>query len=487
MLFSLYEREAAVSPANARSVDGTELTLEQADVNGLAANLRGSVLFPGDASYDAARAVWNGMIDRRPAMIVKCLGVGDVVNCVNFAREHSIRLSIKSGGHNISGLSLADGALTIDTSLMKGVWVDTARRRAHAQAGCVLGDVDRETQLHGLAAVLGFVSNTGITGLTLGGGFGYLTRRFGWTSDTVRSIELVTHDGNIVRASETSEPELFWGLRGGGGNFGVVTSIEYELFPVGPEIMGGAVAWRAEDAPEVLEMYRQLTEDAPPEHASVAVLRMAPPAPWLPKEIHGKPIVAIFVCDSGPRAEAAERVAAIKAFKSPVGDILQPRPYNTQQSILDATQPDGRRYYWKSEYLPEIVPGLLTKAITHLERVTSPHSAILLFPLGGQLNTLPDDHSAVGNRDAKFVINIAGAWDDTDEDDTHISWARGAWEDIREFSTGGTYINFLTEEEGDPRIHDAFRGNYERLAQVKSKYDPSNMFRMNKNISPRRT
>ncbi len=480
-----YGKEGTMSTIKARASDGSELMLPTSAVEALAASLRGTLLRPDDAGYHEARAIWNGMIDRRPALIAQCLGVGDMVASVNFAHEHGVRLSIKSGGHNISGLSLADGALTIDTSRMRGVWVDPKEQRAIAQTGCVLGDVDHETQLHGLAAVLGFVSNTGIAGLTLGGGFGYLTRRFGWTSDNVRSFEVVTPDGAVVRASESEESELFWGLRGGGGNFGVVTKIEYDLYPVGPEIMGGAVAWRAEDAPEVLDMYRRITAEAPPEQTCVAALRIAPPAPWLPPEIHGKPIVAVFVCDSGPMAEAAERAAVLKGFGSPVGDILQPRPYTELQSILDATQPNGRRYYWKSEFLPGLDQAFLAKTEAGLERITSPHSATLVFPIGGKLNTLSEGHSAVGNRDTRFVVNIAAAWDDPAEDDRHIAWARGSWEEIRSFSTGGTYINFLTEEEGDARIQEAYRGNLERLVDVKSAYDPGNLLRVNKNIRPR--
>lgn len=469
----------------AKSRDGGDLLLSRSDVDALVSGVRGDVLTAGDAGYDDARSIWNGMIDRRPAVIVRCLGVRDVVSCVNFARESGVALTVRSGGHNISGLAVADGALTIDLTRMRGVFVDPHKRVAHAQGGCVLGDVDRETQVHGLAAVLGFVSNTGIAGLTLGGGFGYLTRRYGWTSDNTRSIELVTPDGAVVRASETDEPELFWGLRGGGGNFGVATRFEYELFPVGPDIMAGAVAWRAEEAAEVLEFFRAYTAEAPAEHSVVAVLRRAPPAPWLPADVHGEPVVVLLSCDSGPMAEATKRAAAIKSCGRPVGDVLQPRPYTTQQSLLDATQPNGRRYYWKSEYLPEITQGLLDRTIAGLAAIRSPHSAILLFPLGGALNDMADDHSAVGNRDATFVANIAGAWEDPADDDTNIGWARDLWESIREFSTGGTYINFLTEEEGDARIQASFRGNYDRLVAVKTKYDPDNLFRVNKNIVPR--
>ena len=425
------------------------------------------------------------MIDRRPALIARCLGVADVVTCVNFAREHGLILSIKGGGHNISGLAVCDGGLMLDMSRMRGVWVDPTTRTARAQAGCLLSDVDRETQLHGLAAVLGFISNTGIAGLTLGGGFGYLTRRFGWTSDNLISLEVVTADGRIVRASEKENSDLFWGLRGGGGNFGVVTDFEYKLHPVGPEVTAGAIAWRAESAGKVLEMFRAVMEKAPPEFVCVAGLRIAPPAPWLAKDVHGKPIVALFVCHTGQLTEGEKLVAPIKAFGSPVGDIIQRRPYVTQQNLLDGTQPKGRRYYWKSEYLPDLKPDLLAKTISHAKAISSPHSAILLFPLDGTLNRLPENHSAVGNRDAAWVLNITASWEKAENDTANIEWARAAWRDLRRFSTGGTYVNFLTEEEGDDRVHAAYGNNYERLVEVKSKWDPANLFTMNKNIAPR--
>jgi FAD/FMN-containing dehydrogenase len=424
------------------------------------------------------------MIDRHPALVARCLGVADVVTCVDFAREHGIALSIKGGGHNIAGLAVCDGGLTLDTSLMRGVWVDPARRTARAQAGCLLGDVDRETQVHGLAAVLGFVSNTGIAGLTLGGGFGYLTRRFGWTSDNVLSMEVVTADGRVVRASESENADLFWGLRGGGGNCGVVTGFEYRLHPVGPEIVAGVIAWRGEDAPRVLEMFRAVAEQAPPELACVALLRPAPPAPWLPKDIHGRPIVAIVACHTGAPEQGEKLVASIKSFGSPVGDILQRRSYVAQQSLLDATQPKGRRYYWKSEYLSGLKPAMIEKAAEHWQRIGSPHSAIVLFPIGGTLHRLPNDHSPAGNRDATWVLNVTGAWERPEDDAANVEWARAAWRDLRPYSTGGTYVNFLTEEEAGDRIRAAYGENYARLAKVKAKWDPTNLFRANKNVAP---
>ncbi len=446
--------------------------------------LRGPLLKPGEAGYEDCRTVWNAMIQRRPALVARCLGVSDVLAGVRFAREQGVALAIKGGGHNIAGLGTCEGGLLLDLGLMRGVWVDPAARTARAQGGCLLGDVDRETQLHGLAATLGFVSNTGTAGLTLGGGFGYLSRRFGWTSDTVTEMEVVTADGRIVRASERENPDLFWGLRGGGGNFGVVTRFDYQLAPVGPEIMGGAIAWRDERAPEVLELQRQIMAEAPPELSMASALRRAPPAPWLAKEVHGQGVVLLVMCHSGSVAEGERWAARLKSLGGAVGDVIQRRPYVTQQSLLDATQPKGRRYYWKSEYLPALERPVMEAAIRHARAIGSPHSAIIFFPIGGALEQKPADHSAVGNRDAQWVLNITGSWEKPEDDATHVEWARAAWREMRAFSTGGTYVNFLTEEEGGERIQSAYGPNLARLVEVKRRWDPDNLFRINKNIAP---
>jgi FAD/FMN-containing dehydrogenase len=369
---------------------------------------------------------------------------------------------------------------------MRGVWVDPQKKVAHAQAGSLLGDVDRETQVHGLAAVLGFVSQTGIAGLTLGGGFGYLTRRWGWTADNVAAMDVVTAEGRLVRASIDENADLFWALRGGGGNFGVVTGIDYALYRVGPEIVGGVVAWPANEAPAVLELYRTIAEVAPPELTLVLLLRPAPSAPWLPKEMHGKPIVGILACYTGEPEDGEKAVAPIKSFGKPIGDVLVRRPYAQLQSLLDATQPKGRRYYWKSEYVSNVDPALCDKLIAHAARIQSPHSMVGLFQIAGALNRLNADHSPVGNRDARYVLNIAGAWDQASDDPANVDWARAAWNDLKSFSTGGTYINFLTEDEGPERIEAALGKGLRRLAEVKAKWDPGNMFRINRNIKPAR-
>ncbi|MEJ2689012.1 MAG: FAD-binding oxidoreductase [Deltaproteobacteria bacterium] len=466
------------------TLNGREVELQQQALAGLKARLVGPVILAGDPDYEDCRTVWNAMIDRKPAFVVRCIGVSDVISCVRFAREHELLLCIKGGGHNIAGLGTADSAMMLDMSLMRGVWVDVEKKLAHVQAGCLLGDVDRETQLHGLATVLGFVSLTGITGLTLGGGFGYLTRRWGWTSDNVAAMDIVTAEAKLVRASEKMNADLFWGLRGGGGNFGVVTGIDYKLYHLGPEIVGGPVAWPASEASQVIELYQTLTEKAPPELTLATFIRPAPPAPWLPEDYHGKLIVVILACYSGDPDQGEKLVAPIKSFGKPIGDVLIRRPYVQLQSMLDATQPKGRRYYWKSEYLPNIQSALCKKFIEHGEKIPSPHSAVILFHLGGALNALNAWHSPVGNRETHYVLNIAGSWEQEAEDKVNIEWVRQAWSEMKEFSTGGTYINFLAEDEGPERMEAALGNGLERLSEIKAKWDPQNVFRINRNIPP---
>lgn len=467
-----------------KAADGGMVQVSPEILQAFKAGFAGPVLAPDDAAYEETRKVWNAMIDRRPGLIVRCSGTSDVVQAVRFARRHQFLISVRGGGHNIAGLAVCEGGLMIDLSLLKGVWVDPEARAARAQPGCMLGELDRETQLHGLAAVLGFVSATGIAGLTVGGGFGYLTRQHGWTCDNLISMEVVTADGKLVRTAADENAELFWALRGGSGNFGIVTSFEYRLFPVGPEILGGAIAWRAEDAREVLNFYREFTSTAPRETTCVAVLRIAPPAPWLPKEIHGKPIVAVFVCHSGDIETGETIVAPLRHFGRPVADIVTRRPYTQMQTLLDATQPKGRRYYWKSHYLARIDSKLTDVLVEHATRLVSPHSAIVLFHLQGALGELAADHSPAGNRDAAFVLNITSSWESAAEDSVNLRWTRDCFEATQRFSTGGTYINFLTEEEGSARIEAAYgKPILARLAALKKSYDPDNFFRHTKSIS----
>jgi FAD/FMN-containing dehydrogenase len=465
-------------------LNGNTVELNAAALQAFKAAFKGQVLTAEDASFEDTRKIWNAMIDRRPGLIARCTGTADVVQAVRFARQHGLLSSVRGGGHNIAGLAVCEGGLMIDLSLLRGVWVDATRQVAQAQAGCTLGDVDRETQLHGLAAVLGFVSATGIAGLTVGGGFGYLTRSHGWTCDNVVSMEVVTAAAQVLRVSENENAELFWALRGGGGNFGIVTSFEYKLFPVGPEILGGAIAWRGEDTQQVLDAYREFSTKAPRELTTVAVLRKAPPAPWLPKEVHGQPIVALFVCYSGKAEDGEALLAPLRKLGQPVADVVMRRPYAQMQSLLDATQPKGRRYYWKSHYLAGIDGRMIDLASEHASRIRSPHSAILLFQIQGALNERPAGYSPAGNRNAAYVLNIAGSWESADDDAVNVAWARECFEATRSGSTGGTYINFLTEEEGRDRIEAAYsQADLVKLAALKHRYDPENLFRHTKNVA----
>ena len=467
-----------------RAADGGAVRVSPEILQAFRNGFRGTIVAPEDSDYDETRKIWNAMIDRRPGLIVRCTGTADIVHAVRFARQHQFLVSVRGGGHNIAGLAVCEGGLMIDLSLMKGVWVDEKGQTARAQGGCTLGDVDRETQLHGLAAVLGFVSNTGIGGLTVGGGFGYLTRRFGYTCDNLVSMEVVTAEGRVARAAADENAELFWALRGGGGNFGIVASFEYKLYPVGPEILGGAIVWRAEDAQQVLDFYRKFTAETPRETTSVAVLRIAPPAPWLPKEIHGKPIIAVFICHSGRVDDGEKIVAPLRGLGRPVADIVMPRPYTQMQSLLDATQPKGRRYYWKSHYLTRVEPRAIDALIDCAARMPSPLSAIVIFQLQGALGELPAGHSPAGNRNTAFVLNITSSWEKSADDASNLRWTRDCFEATRAYSSGGTYINFLTEEDGSDRIEAAYgRPILERLAALKKAYDPDNLFRHTKSVS----
>lgn len=469
--------------ARLATLDGTTVELSKDEMQAFRGAFRGAVLTAEDSAYEDARKIWNAMIDRHPAVIARCTGTADVVQVVRFARRHRILSSVRGGGHNIAGLAVCEGGLMIDLCGMRGVWVDPAGLTAQAQPGCTLADVDRETQLHGLAAVLGFVSATGIAGLTVGGGFGYLTRRHGWTCDTVQSMEVVTADARVLRVSAQENEDLFWALRGGGGNFGIVTSFAYRLFPVGPEILGGALAWRGEDAVQVLEAFREFSAAAPREMTAVAVLRTAPPAPWLPKEVHGQPIAAIFICHSGDMSEGERLLQTLRRVGKPVADIVVPRPYTQMQSLLDATQPKGRRYYWKSHYLATVSDELIPLAVEHARRFRSPHSAILIFQIGGALNDLPAEHSPAGNRDARYVLNITASWEQPTGDEVNVQWARDCFQATQPCSTGGTYVNFLTEEEGADRIAAAYgEANLGKLAAIKRHYDPEDLFRHTKRV-----
>ncbi|MGH8941229.1 MAG: FAD-binding oxidoreductase [Acidimicrobiia bacterium] len=443
-------------------------------------------LRPGDPGYDEATLIWNGLVDKEPALVLRPENSDEVAFAVNLARDHRLLLSIKGGGHNISGLALADGGVTLDMSLMRDVRVDPDQRLVHVGAGCLLGDVDRATQEHGLATTLGFVSETGVAGLTLGGGFGYLSRQFGYTVDDLIEVEIVTADGQIRTASREADPDLFWAIRGGGGNFGVVTEFTFRLHELGPEITAGLIAWPAEDhAEDVLGLYRDLTASASRGMTLVATMRLAPPAPFIPEEWHGKPIAAMIACHSGDPRQAERDLAPIKALGNPIADLIVPKTYVEQQAMLNATQPKGANYYWKTEFIPELSEGYLESVRASAAEIESPMSQVITFHIAGGVNDRAEDDGAVGNRDAAFVVGAAAAWPSTDPNgDTHQQWARSSWDRIRPFSTGGNYINFQTTDDDVHRIESAYRGNYERLRRIKAEYDPDNLFRVNRNLEP---
>ncbi|HET7685481.1 MAG TPA: FAD-binding oxidoreductase [Candidatus Limnocylindria bacterium] len=474
-----------VGLVNITALDGGAREIERAQLEALAARLDGSMLFPDTDGFEAATQLWNGMITKRPAVVVRPASTPDVVRVVDFVREHGLEVSIKGGGHNIAGLALSDGGVTLDMSPLNGVEVDAEARRATVGPGCLLGDVDRATQEHGLAATLGFVSATGVAGLTLGGGFGYLSRRFGWTVDDLEEVEIVTADGEIRRASRTEHADLFWALRGGGGNFGVVTQFVYRLHDVGPDVTAGLIAWPASEATAVLDLYRRVTESAPRELTSVVLRRNAPPAPWLPESAHGTPIVVVVVCHSGTPEQADADVAPFKAYGQPLADLIQRRTYLAQQTLLDATQPRGMHYYWKSEFVPRLTDELLAAYHAQFEGLSAPANQVVLFQVAGAPNEHAEDDGAMGNRDAAYACVIQSMWaPDSPAGDANRDWVRAAWHAIKPFSTGGNYVNFQTDDETDQRTLESYRENYRRLEAVKSEYDPDNLFRVNRNIRP---
>ncbi|MCW5850074.1 MAG: FAD-binding oxidoreductase [Anaerolineae bacterium] len=460
----------------------TEVVLAQ-----LEARLHGRLLRPADADYDGARRLWNGMIDRRPAAIVQCTGAADVTETVKFARQHGLLVTVRGRGHNIAGTAIADDALMIDLSLMNEVWVDPDERVAIVQPGANWGDVDRETQVFGLATPSGIVSTTGIAGLTLGGGFGWLSRQYGFTSDNLLSVDLVTADGEFLTASETENADLFWGLRGGGGNFGIVTSFRYRLHAVGPIVMAGLRLYPMDQADAVLRFYRDFSANAPDELGTLAVLRMAPAAPFLPKEIHGQPVVGIAVCYAGSVEDGERVVQPLKAFGTPVSDGISPKPYTQHQTLLDSGVPAGRHYYWKSEYLAGISDESIATLVHHAPQMTSPLTSVLLFQLGGAIRRFPEDASAASHRDAAYVLNIQSSWLDATEAGRHVAWTREFWAAVRPLAMGGVYVNFVGEDEGAERVKAAYdTEKLQRLAALKAQYDPTNFFRVNQNIQPAR-
>ncbi len=464
--------------------DGGFAEISAEALDGLRAALRGSLCLPGEPGYDEARALWNAMIDRRPAAVVRAAGTADVMQAVRLANEHGLLLSVRGGGHNIAGNAVCDGGLMLDLSAMRSVRVEPESRTVRVEPGAALGDLDRETQAFGLAVPTGINSTTGVAGLTLGGGFGWLSRKYGLTVDNLLSADVVTAAGELLRASAEDHPDLFWAIRGGGGNFGVVTSFEFGLHRVGPEVLAGLVVHPYANARDVLRAYRDRAAQAPDELACWVVMRQAPPLPFLPAEVHGKEVVVLAMCHTGDLAQAERDAAPLRAIGTPIADAVGPLPFVGWQAAFDPLLTPGVRNYWKSHDFKALGDEVLDIAVEFAGRLPSPHCEVFFGQLGGAINRKPVDATAYPHRDAEFVMNVHTRWTDPADDATCIAWARELFDAMAPHATGGVYVNFMPEDEGQRVRTGAYGANWARLARIKSKYDPGNLFRMNQNVVP---
>jgi FAD/FMN-containing dehydrogenase len=446
-------------------------------------HFRGDVLLPGDPDYDEVRQIWNAMIDRRPAVIARCTSSADVVQAVRFARQNDLLVAIRGGGHNIAGNAVCDDGFMIDLSLMKNVQVDPNARRATVEPGCILADFDAVAQAHGLATPLGINSTTGVAGLTLGGGFGWLSRKYGMTVDNLLSVDVVTAEDNQVRASATENADLFWGLRGGGGNFGIVTSFEFQLHPVGPNVLSGLIAFPFDQAKSVITQFARFTETMPDELNVWMVTRKAPPLPFLPADVHGKEIVVLALCYTGDPGEGQKLIEPLRRFGAAHGEHVGVQPYVAWQQAFDPLLARGARNYWKSHNFTRLSDGAIDAIVEYAGKLPSPHCEIFVGTVGGQTARVAPDAMAYSSRDANYVMNVHGRWESAAEDERCIGWAREFFAKSQPFASGGAYINFLTEDEAG-RVAFAYGPMYKRLVELKKKYDPTNFFRMNQNIKP---
>jgi FAD/FMN-containing dehydrogenase len=460
-----------------------EAVIEAVDTTALRTSFRGALLHPGEEGYEEARRVWNGAIDRHPALIARCAGADDVVEAMRFARERELPVTIRGGGHAVAGHAVCDGGLMIDLSLMKAVEVDPEARTARAAGGLLWRELDAATQQHGLATTGGIISHTGIGGLTLGGGFGHLMRRHGLTVDNLLAVELVTADGERLRVDAASEPELFWGLRGGGGNFGVATAFEYRLHPVGPLVLGGPMFWGLDDAPAVLRVLRELAPAAPDELGISISIMPAPPMPFLAPEQFGKPVIGLVLAWMGDFAAGERAIAPLREVGRPLADVVRPVPYLALQSMLDGGAPHGRHYYWKAHRLPALSDATIDVFCERASAFTSPFAQINGWAVGGAVSRVDPGATAVGERETGFELSFAVGWPPSDPDgERHRAWSRAGWEALRGESAG-IYANFISDE-GSAGVEAAYGARLARLTAVKDRYDPDNVFRHNANIPP---
>ncbi len=445
--------------------------------------LEGNVIQPGDSNYDEIRKIWNAMIDRKPSAIVQCANADDVAETIKFARSNDMEFSVRGAGHNIAGNSLCEDGILLDLSTMKGVKIDVERKRAFVKPGATLGEFDEATQKHGLATPVGINSITGISGLTLGGGMGWLTRKYGLAIDNLISVDVVTAKGEEIKASENENSDLFWAVRGGGGNFGVVTQFEFKLHPVGPEVLAGLLVFPYEQAKKVLSQFLEFAKTAPEELNIWIVLRHAPPLPFLPENVHGKKVVVFAICYAGEIEEGEKIISPLRNFGDPYGEFIGGMPYVDWQKAFDPLLEPGFRNYWKSHNFIEISDDALDVMVEYAGKLPTQHCEIFLAQILGLVNRIPSDATAYTNRDAKFVLNVHGRWDDAKDDEKCISWARDFFSASKPYASAGAYVNFMTEEEGD-RVKSVYGKNYEKLVNIKNKYDPDNIFHFNQNIKP---
>jgi FAD/FMN-containing dehydrogenase len=470
-----------------KTVDGTSASLSPELLDALRGGLRGELSLPGQAGYDEARTIWNAMIDRRPAAVVRALGTSDVIQTVRLASQYGLLMSVRGGGHNIAGNAVCDAGLMLDLSRMRSLWVDPKARTARVEPGARLADLDKETQVFGLATPVGINSTTGIAGLTLGGGFGWLSRKHGLTVDNLISADVVTAAGDLLRASETDHPDLFWAIRGGGGNFGVVTSFEFKLHAVGPQVTAGLIVHPFSNAKAVLHEYRRLVATAPDDLCCWVVMRKAPPLPFLPQQLHGTEVLVLALCHAGDPVAAEKAVAPFRAIGRPIADVVGPAPYTGWQTAFDPLLTPGARNYWKSHDLVELADGLLEVLLSAVRRLPSPECEIFIANLGGAVNRVPVEATAYPHRDVDFVMNVHTRWTSPSQDSACVEWARGLHAAAAPFATGGVYVNFMPEDEAQRVRSGAYGPNYDRLAKVKARYDPRNLFRMNQNVAPAAT
>ena len=462
----------------------TTTPVDDGAIDGFGEGLHGELLRPGDPNYDETRAIWNGMIDRRPALIARAMGISDVIAAVNFAREQDMVLAIRGAGHNIAGNAVCDDGLMLDLSAMRSVQVDPEGQTARVEPGATLADFDHEAQAFGLATPLGINSTTGVAGLTLGGGFGWLTRRYGMTVDNLRSVDIVTADGELRHASDDENPDLFWGVRGGGGNFGVVTSFEFDLHEVGPEVLTGMVVYHGADAPDVLRHVRDFNETAPDESTVWMVLRKAPPLPFLPEDVHGEDVLVVVPFYAGDMEAGENVLAPIREYGDPIADVVGPHQYAEFQQAFDPLLEEGARNYWKSHNFSTVSDDAIDTVVEYARDLPSPLSEIFFGQLGGAMGRVPADATAFPHRDAEYGMNVHTRWEDPAMDDECITWARKFFDAMAPYATGGVYMNFISEDEGEEDL--AYGTNQQRLAEVKATYDPDNLFRMNQNVEPAR-